>query len=238
MFQLVQHFLTSVELNQQIFNQPLRRDLIYRLYFWRVNLNKFRTHLTRNITRTSGSGAKPRPQKGQGVARLGKKRAPGKAKGGKAHGAKPKIYSFHLNDKIKLAALRSLLSSKLFEGKLRIIDSDDIEEPKTALLNKYLESNIPERATACLITSSQTSSNFEKAQRNIERTKWYNARNFDVLDVMKLDRLVITKQGLEELTDNILKSIYMSTRLPHMPAIPEGNQSSKLEAERPAEKEP
>lgn len=91
-----------------------------------MNLNKFRTHITRNITRTAGSGKKPRAQKGQGAARVGKKRAPGRHKGGKAHGAKPKVYSFHLNDKIKLAALRSLLSSKLFEGKIRIVDSEEL----------------------------------------------------------------------------------------------------------------
>lgn len=77
-------------------------------------LNKFRTHLTRNIRRTSGSGRKPAAQKGRGAARVGKIRAPGRHKGGKAHGAKPKVYSFHLNEKIKLTALRALLSSRLF----------------------------------------------------------------------------------------------------------------------------
>lgn len=155
------------------------------------------------------------------MARIGKKRAPGKHKGGKAHGAKPKVYSFHLNDKIKLAALRSLFSSKLFEGKVRIIDEDEIEEAKTKLLSEYLEKNLPERATACVITSARASPNFERAQRNIERIKWYNSRNFDVLDLIRLDRLMITREGLEELTSNILKSLYVSSRLSHMALLPE-----------------
>lgn len=103
-----------LELNQDIFNQPLRRDLIFRLYRWRMFLNKFRTHSTRNITRTASSGAKVAAQKGRGKARMGKNRAPGRWKGGKAHGAKPKVYSYHLNEKIKLNALKALLTSRLF----------------------------------------------------------------------------------------------------------------------------
>jgi large subunit ribosomal protein L4 len=72
----------------------------------------------------AGSGKKIRPQKGQGAARLGSRRKPGRHKGGKAHGAKPKVYSFHLNEKIKLIALKALFSSRLAEGKIRIINSE------------------------------------------------------------------------------------------------------------------
>lgn len=60
---------------------------------------------TRNRAMTAGSGIKMRPQKKSGRARMGDKRAPHLKKGGKAHGKKPKIYSYHLNSKIKLKAL-------------------------------------------------------------------------------------------------------------------------------------
>eukprot|EP00178_Gracilaria_changii_P001248 TRINITY_DN11735_c0_g1_i1.p1 TRINITY_DN11735_c0_g1~~TRINITY_DN11735_c0_g1_i1.p1 ORF type:complete len:130 (+),score=7.11 TRINITY_DN11735_c0_g1_i1:175-564(+) len=113
----------QIELPQDIFNYPLRRDLIYRLYNYRVNLDKFTTKKTRNRAETHGSGKKMRPQKGQGVARMGEKRAPHLYKGGKAHGSKPKVYSFPLNAKIKLNALKALLSAKMTEGKIKIVDS-------------------------------------------------------------------------------------------------------------------
>lgn len=71
---------------------------------------------------TAGSGAKMRPQKKSGRARMGEKRAPHLKKGGKAHGAKPMVYSFPLNAKIKLKALCSLLTAKLTEGKIKIVD--------------------------------------------------------------------------------------------------------------------
>ena len=94
---------------------------------------------SRTQSETAGSGSKPRPQKGQGKARLGNIRAPGRNKGVKAHGAKPKIYSYHLNDKIKLKALKSLLSAKLLEGKIRIVDSEDLVEAKTKNLQKAID---------------------------------------------------------------------------------------------------
>ena len=107
----------------EIFNHPLRRDLIYRLYTYRNRLNRYRTKMTRTRGMTAGSGKKMRPQKKGGQARMGDKRAPHLKKGGKSHGAKPKVYSFPLNAKIKLKALYSLLSAKLSEGKIKIVDS-------------------------------------------------------------------------------------------------------------------
>lgn len=73
---------------------------------------------------TSGSGIKMRAQKKTGSARMGDKRAPHLKKGGKAHGAKAKVYSYHLNAKIKLTALKALLSAKLVEGKIKIVTSE------------------------------------------------------------------------------------------------------------------
>ena len=68
-----------------------------------------------------------RPQKGMGTARMGSKRAPHLFKGGKAHGAKPKVYSFTLNAKIKLNALKALLSAKLTEGKITFFNGTILE---------------------------------------------------------------------------------------------------------------
>lgn len=91
---------------------------------------------------TAGSGRKVRPQKGSGAARVGDKRAPHLRKGGKVHGAKPMVYSTHLNSKIKLKALCSLLTAKLVEGKIKIIDDEKINEPKTKVLGKIIMDHV------------------------------------------------------------------------------------------------
>ena len=85
-------------------------------------LGKIRTKETRHRANTSGSGKKMRKQKGGGVARMADKRAPHLRKGGKAHGQKKRVYQIGIALKIKVQALKALLSSKMVEGKIRIID--------------------------------------------------------------------------------------------------------------------
>jgi large subunit ribosomal protein L4 len=102
-----------------------------------------------------------RPQKGMGVARMGSKRAPHLYKGGKAHGAKPKVYSFTLNAKIKLNALKALLSAKLAEGKIKIVDNEALSEGKTKFIGKVFDAHIKdERGLLCIITSQHWDENF------------------------------------------------------------------------------
>ena len=86
----------------------------------------------------SGSGAKMRPQKKSGKARMGDKRAPHLYHGGKAHGAKPKDYSFPLNEKMRLQALKTVLSARLYENKVILIENENIEFPKTKYLNEII----------------------------------------------------------------------------------------------------
>lgn len=78
-------------------------------------------------------------QKGSGKARMGNKRASGRKKGGKVHGPKPRVMRYPLNKKVRLQALKVVLSAKLAEGKLRIIDSEHVDEPKTRAIAKTLE---------------------------------------------------------------------------------------------------
>ena len=72
-----------------------------------------------------------RPQKKSGRARQGDKRAPHLWKGGKAHGSKPVDYSFPIPEKIRIHALKSLLSARLFEEKIILIDNEKIDFAKT-----------------------------------------------------------------------------------------------------------
>lgn len=85
--------------------------------------NKVTYHRTLKPYAVSGSGRKPRPQKGSGRARQGNLRGSGKKKGGKSWGHIPKVFAFSLPIKIKLRGLVSALSAKLAEGKVIIIDN-------------------------------------------------------------------------------------------------------------------
>lgn len=194
-------YLTGdLELPQDIFNYPLRRDLIYRLYNFRINLDKFNSKVTRNRAMTHGSRIKMRPQKGQGVARMGDKRAPHLFKGGKAHGSKAKVYSYPLNAKIKINALKALLSAKLAEGKIKIVDSEAISEGKTKHVGKAFNAHISDdRGILCVITGQNCNDNFQLAQKNHPNTIWHDVYSLDVFSLFKADKILITQKGLEEL---------------------------------------
>lgn len=73
------------------------------------------------------------------MARQGNKRAPGRKKGGKAHGAQPRDLSFKIPNKKKILAIKTLLSARLAEGKLRIVDSEQIELGKTRVVKNILD---------------------------------------------------------------------------------------------------
>ena len=79
-----------------------------------------------------------RPQKKSGRARQGDKRAPHLWKGGKAHGAKEMDYTFPVNEKVRLLALKTLLSARLYEEKLVLIDTESIEFGKTKYLHEII----------------------------------------------------------------------------------------------------
>ena len=82
----------------------------------------------------SGSGKKPVPQKGRGAARQGNKRAPQRSAGGKAHGPVPRDLTEKINGKLRLKAIQIMLSAKLYEDRIVLLDSEEIEFAKT----KYL----------------------------------------------------------------------------------------------------
>ena len=127
-----------VNMDPFIYNNPLRRDLIHNVYHYFKYKYKIRTHRAMDKGDVAGSGKKPRGQKKTGMARIGNKRAPGRYKGGKAHGPVPKEYYFPLNEKIRLQALKSLLSARLYEEKIIIIDTEKLEFPKTSYLNEIM----------------------------------------------------------------------------------------------------
>ena len=78
-----------------------------------------------------------------------------------------------------------------------------------------------DRAIICLITGRNFNENFEKAQRNFKRLIWHDTYNLDVFSLFKADRILITQKGLEELIENLYKTIYVAYRHPSMPKLEE-----------------
>ena len=118
---------------------PLRRDIIKNVFDYWNDKDRYILKKTKDFGDVAGSGKKPFPQKGRGASRQGNKRAPQRKGGGVTHGPVPRCLGFPINNKLRLLALKTMLSAKLYEEKLIFIDSEAIEYPKTTLLEAIVK---------------------------------------------------------------------------------------------------
>lgn len=127
-----------VFLDEMIFNQPIRRDIIHRVNHWSLMYDKVTYHRTKKPYDVDGRGTKVRGQKKLGMARWGTLRGSGKKKPGKSWGHIPKIFTFILPVKIKMKGLQAILSAKLAEGKVIIYDQEDVASADPVKLSQSL----------------------------------------------------------------------------------------------------
>lgn len=128
----------TVELSESVFNVEPNKDLMYR--YVNMQLSGRRVGLASAKTRSEvrGGGRKPWAQKHTGRARVGSTRSPLWRHGGVIHGPKPKDWSFNMTKKMKKVALRSVLSIRLNEGNLIVLDDLKFDKPKTKQLREVL----------------------------------------------------------------------------------------------------
>lgn len=217
-----QEFTSEViKLEPLLFNQPIRRDIVHRVNNWSLFFNKVKTHRTKTIAEIHGSGRKPRPQKGTGRARAGNKRAAGRYKGTKNWGPRPKDYTYHLPLKVKLQGIISCLSAKLAEGKIRVVDSEKLDSHKTNNLYKMLP-DLGKKELFLFVTGKEVDKNFSLAVASIDRCKAVNPNHINVRDLLKFDKIIFTKQSLNEMTQFLLCVLYMNHK-------PKGVRDEKIE---------
>jgi len=154
-----------INLDPEVFNLPLRRDIIHNVSVYWQKYGKILYNRAKGFGDVRGTGRKPTPQKGQGAARQGNRRAPQRAGGGVAHGPVPRDLTFPMNNKVRLLALKTMLSAKLYEDKLIFIDSEQIELPKTQLLDEIISPFKKDKL--CFLTSQDIDENFKRASSNI-----------------------------------------------------------------------
>lgn len=184
-------------LDPNIYNVPLRRDIIKNVYeYWRMK-DRYVLKKTKSLGEVAGSGKKPAPQKGRGAARQGNKRAPQRAGGGVCHGVVPRYMGFPINSKLRLLAIKTMLSARLYEDRLIFIDSEAIEFPKTQMLKAIVEPFGMDKL--CLLAPNNIDANFEKAARNISNLKVVKSQEVNLPDLLLSDYIILTKKGLKEL---------------------------------------
>jgi large subunit ribosomal protein L4 len=160
------------------------------------------THDTKTRGEVSGGGAKPYRQKGTGRARAGTTRAPQWTGGGAVFGPHPRSYSFRVPNKVIKLAMRSVLSAKIADGDLRVVDSFALTEPSTKAAVKALEALEIRGRTTVVVSNDDTAT--VKSLRNIDKIRVITASEANTYDLVDNATLVVTKPALEFL-EGVLK---------------------------------
>src|SRR5579872_1891245 len=129
----------DIELAEEVFGLPLRRDILARVVNWQLAKRRAGTHKTKGISDISGTTKKPYKQKGTGRARQGSLRSPQFRGGAVIFGPVVRSHEFGLQKKVRRLALKSALSAKQAEGKLVVIDTAKVKEAKTKALRARLD---------------------------------------------------------------------------------------------------
>ena len=157
------------------------------------------TQSTKTRSEVSGGGKKPWKQKGTGRARQGSTRSPQWIKGGIALGPKPRSYSYKINKKEKRLAIKSVLSSKVIENELIVVDKIPFTEIKTKNMVETLN-NLKVEGKA-LILLPEKDENVQKSARNIEGVKTTLVNTINIYDLLKYTKLVVTVDTIKKLEE-------------------------------------
>jgi len=164
------------------------------------------THKTKSRTEVAGSGKKLWKQKGTGRARIGSVRSPLWRHGYTVHGPQPRSYDYAFPRKKLLGALRSALASKLADGKLTVVDSLDLKEPKTKLYRAALD-KLNVTRTALIVENSKTlSQSLLLGARNLEGVELVLNNEVHPYDLLRYERAIFSTAALEQLTEMLEKN--------------------------------
>ena len=184
----------EVELNDSIFGiEPNEAVVFEAVMMQRASLRQG-THKTKIRSEVRGGGRKPWRQKGKGRARQGSIRAPQWVGGGTVFGPTPRSYSYKLPKKVRRLAIRSVLSEKVAEGALIVLDQLSFEAPKTKEFKNVLE-NLNADTKTLLVLEAENENAYLSA-RNMPNVKIIDSNNVNVLDVVSYDKVVITQAAL------------------------------------------
>ena len=182
--------LESIEVNEDLFGVPMNEALVHQVAVSHMANARQGTASTKTRGMVSGGGAKPWAQKHTGRARQGSSRAPHWRGGGVVFGPHPRDFSQKIPKKMNKGALRCILSQKVRDNKIVIIDAIQVESSKTKEMHQVL-SNL-KIETPTLIVTGQSQSDIIKSSRNIKRVRTLPAKQLNALDLLNHDKLLIT----------------------------------------------
>ncbi len=188
----------TVDLPANIFEAPIKVDLMHQAYVRQMANARLGTHSTKGRSDVAGGGRKPWKQKGTGRARQGSTRAAQWVGGGKVHTPHPRDYSMDMPRKMRRAALRSALSVKAAEASIVVVDELALSEPKTRLMAQALSRLVGDaRALILIPEKNEAYDRVVRSTNNLPDAKILLANYLNVRDLLGFDKVIMPLQALD-----------------------------------------
>ena len=191
--------VSDVELKEEIFGIAPNEAVVHSVVTNYLANQRQGTQSTKTRAEVSGGGRKPWKQKGTGRARQGSIRAPHWIKGGIALGPKPRSYSYRVNRKEKALAVKSVLSSKVAESNIVVLDKLELTEIKTKNMAKVLNNLKIEGKT--LILLPEQNKNVQYSSRNIEGVKTRVVNSINAYELLNAGKVVLTLDTVKKIEE-------------------------------------
>ncbi|MFZ5942530.1 MAG: 50S ribosomal protein L4 [Bacillota bacterium] len=188
----------EIELNDEIFGIEPNESVVHEAVVMQMASLRRGTSSTKSRGEVRGGGRKPWRQKGTGRARVGTIRSPLWRGGAIIFGPKPRDYGYSIPKKKRRLALKSVLSAKVLDGQLIIVDELKFDQPKTKEMVKVLDALKAEKA---LVVTADLDENVLKSSRNIPGVSQLVAEGLNVYDILTHDKLILTKEAVSKVEE-------------------------------------
>lgn len=187
----------TVELSDDVFGLEPRADLLHRMVRYQLAKRRAGTVSVQDRSQVNGTSAKMFRQKGTGRARHGNRKPTIFRGGGKSFGPKPRDHAIELPKKVRALALKHALSSKAKADELMVLESCELKQLKTAgLKSRFDKLGV---GSALIVDGVEVQDSFARAARNIPHVDVLPVQGINVYDILRHDKLVLTKAALEAL---------------------------------------
>lgn len=192
----------SIEVSDAVFDTPLNKALIHQVMVAQLANKRTGTHSTKTRAEVRGGGRKPWRQKGTGRARTGSIRSPHWRGGGVTFGPKPRDYSQATPKKMRRAAIKSLLSQKVRDGEITVVEEFVLPAFKTQEVLKALAGlEIATRTKCLVVNNANTQKDLWQACHNLQRVKSIPAAILNTVDLLNYDHLVLSVEAVRRIEE-------------------------------------
>ncbi|MFL3045004.1 MAG: 50S ribosomal protein L4 [Candidatus Neomarinimicrobiota bacterium] len=193
---------SKIKVDASVFDIKPNRDAIHRAILSEMTNSRQGTHGSKSRGMVRGGGKKPWKQKGRGVARAGTTRSPLWRGGGTVFGPQPHQYKYKLSKRIKRLARRSILSEKLQNKKIIVLNDFGIDEPKTKKTRDLLV-NLDVQEKKILVLTGDLNEDLILSMRNMPNIALLDAMTASAYDLLDSEIILIDQKGLEMLNDGL-----------------------------------